>query len=88
MQDINLTPTHDIPFLCFWSGICGNDPWAVLGSVPPAKDPWEPVENKPPPTRDPFSPLTPTDNRDLDEFTALSTREKPTNSESQSSDLS
>ncbi|MPC14201.1 Epsin-2 [Portunus trituberculatus] len=61
------------------TGICGNDPWAVLGSVPPAKDPWEPVENKPPPTRDPFSPLTPTDNRDLDEFTALSTREKPTN---------
>lgn len=60
-------------------GICGNDPWAVLGSVPPAKDPWEPVENKPPPTRDPFSPLTPTDNRDMDEFTALSTREKPTN---------
>ncbi|XP_063842909.1 epsin-2-like isoform X19 [Scylla paramamosain] len=60
-------------------GICGNDPWAVLGSVPPAKDPWEPVENKPPPSRDPFSPLTPTDNRDMDEFTALSTREKPTN---------
>ncbi|XP_050686512.1 epsin-2-like isoform X4 [Eriocheir sinensis] len=59
-------------------GICGNDPWAVLGSVPPAKDPWEPVESKPAPTRDPFSPLTPTDNRDLDEFSALSTREKPT----------
>lgn len=60
-------------------GICGNDPWAVLGSVPPAKDPWEPVENQAASTRDPFSPLTPTDNRDLDEFAALSSREKPSN---------
>ncbi|KAG0716365.1 Epsin-2 [Chionoecetes opilio] len=60
-------------------GICGNDPWAVLGAVPPAKDPWEPVEGAQPSIRDPFSPLTPTDNREMDEFTALSTREKPTN---------
>lgn len=76
----NLSPLPSIPHPSLSSGICGNDPWAVLGSVPPAKDPWEPVESKPAPTRDPFSPLTPTDNRDLDEFSALSTREKPTRS--------
>lgn len=69
-------------------GICGNDPWAVLGTVQPAKaptppassnDPWDPVPAKPP-TKDPFAPISPTDNGDVDEFSALSTREKPANS--------
>lgn len=68
-------------------GICGNDPWAVLGSVTPAKpptppastnDPWDPVPAKAP-TKDPFAPISPTNNGDVDEFSALSTREKPAN---------
>lgn len=68
-------------------GICGNDPWAVLGAPPPSSatppapntgnnDPWNPVPNKQQP-RDPFAPISPTNNGDVDEFSALSTREKP-----------
>ncbi|XP_063612601.1 epsin-2-like isoform X3 [Penaeus indicus] len=66
-------------------GICGNDPWAVLSSSSPApsnsaeaSDPWEPVPAKPP-ARDPFAPISPTNNGDVDEFSALSTRDKPAN---------
>lgn len=66
-------------------GICGNDPWAVLSSSSPApsnsaeaSDPWEPVPTKPP-ARDPFAPISPTNNGDVDEFSALSTRDKPAN---------
>ncbi|KAK3860164.1 hypothetical protein Pcinc_033777 [Petrolisthes cinctipes] len=69
------------------AGICGNDPWAVLSGGAPSKsvtppatgiDPWEPVASKAP--RDPFAPLSPTNNGDVDEFSALSIREKPSNS--------
>ncbi|XP_042866696.1 epsin-2-like isoform X21 [Penaeus japonicus] len=66
-------------------GICGNDPWAVLSSSSPApsnsadaSDPWEPVSVKAP-SRDPFAPISPTNNGDVDEFSALSTRDKPAN---------
>nr|XP_045612275.1 epsin-2-like isoform X7 [Procambarus clarkii] len=69
-------------------GICGNDPWAVLGIIPPAKsstppvvgtnDPWDPVPAKPQ-TKDPFAPISPTNNGDVDEFSALSIRDKPAN---------
>nr|XP_053655294.1 epsin-1-like isoform X4 [Cherax quadricarinatus] len=69
-------------------GICGNDPWAVLGVIPPAaktttppagtNDPWDPVPAKPQ-TKDPFAPISPTNNGDMDEFSALSIRDKPTN---------
>ncbi|KAK7077943.1 Epsin-2, partial [Halocaridina rubra] len=67
-------------------GICGNDPWAVLGApnsavTPPAasgnSDPWNPAPQKLQ-SRDPFAPVSPTNNGDVDEFSALSTREKPT----------
>ncbi|XP_047476870.1 epsin-2-like isoform X6 [Penaeus chinensis] len=65
-------------------GICGNDPWAVLSSSSPApsnsaeaSDPWEPVPAKP--ARDPFAPISPTNNGDVDEFSALSIRDKPAN---------
>ncbi|KAK4301802.1 hypothetical protein Pmani_026071 [Petrolisthes manimaculis] len=69
------------------AGICGNDPWAVLSGGAPSKsvtppatgnDPWEPVASKA--ARDPFAPLSPTNNGDVDEFSALSIRDKPSNS--------
>ncbi|XP_066978589.1 epsin-1-like isoform X15 [Macrobrachium rosenbergii] len=67
-------------------GICGNDPWAVLSAPPSASratppvgnnDPWNPVPAKTQQTRDPFAPISPTNNGDIDEFSALSSREKP-----------
>ncbi|XP_064107156.1 epsin-2-like isoform X2 [Macrobrachium nipponense] len=67
-------------------GICGNDPWAVLSAPPSASratppvgnnDPWNPVPAKTQQPRDPFAPISPTNNGDIDEFSALSSREKP-----------
>ncbi|XP_068204406.1 epsin-2 isoform X2 [Palaemon carinicauda] len=67
-------------------GICGNDPWAVLSAPPSSRatppvgnnDPWNPVPAaKSQQPRDPFAPISPTNNGDVDEFSALSSRDKP-----------
>ena len=63
-----------------------TDPWAPVAQTQQmatgsSDDPWKPVASKPPETvtaNDPFAPIK--TNVDLDEFSALSTREKPLNS--------
>ena len=59
----------------------------MLGAPPASRatppvgnnDPWNPTPAKPQ-QRDPFAPISPTNNGDVDEFSAISSREKPAKS--------